>query len=406
MTTTEWPTGRDLTNKSIVVFICLSFLSLSVGTAPLALSSLSALAIWLLSGRCYKDRADWLGQEWLLPVSALCVLPWVAILWTSAPLEQAVKFAERSHYWLFAFVAASALKSERVLKNVLVCFVSGTAVIAIVRFMHFHEIIPKTAYLDKAFSASYITYSLFIVIAVALLAFFFRNISSTFGRLAIIVLIVGLVLALTQLYGRSGYLALVVLSPWLFATMFGRRRLIPVLVAVILTFTLMFTSQRVRERITLIPKEVKLYQLGVSSSYTASDGTRIPSSVGLRMMMWSDALKIFQRYPLFGAGTGAYQPEAQKINPENAWPHPHNSYLYILANHGILGFGLYGWLLMVTLKRAWRARDQLSGHTILAFLIVILIGSLTDTQVLSVATGIALGFITGIPTRKPTECAS
>jgi O-antigen ligase len=124
------------------------------------------------------------------------------------------------------------------------------------------------------------------------------------------------------------------------------------------------------------------------------------------MMMWSDALKIFQRYPLFGAGTGAYQHEAKKIDPENSLPHPHNSYLYILVNYGMLGIGLYGWLLLVTLKRSWRARDRLSGHSILAFLFVILIGSLTDTQVLSAATGIALGFISGIPTPPPTQCAS
>jgi len=87
-------------------------------------------------------------------------------------------------------------------------------------------------------------------------------------------------------------------------------------------------------------------------------------------------------------------------------PHPHNSYLYIVANYGLLGIGLYGWLFVVTLKRSWRARGQLSGHSVLAFLFVILIGSLTDTQVLSAATGIVLGFIAGIPTPSTTECAS
>jgi len=144
----------------------------------------------------------------------------------------------------------------------------------------------------------------------------------------------------------------------------------------------------------------------VSSSYTKSDGTQTPSSIGLRMMMWSDALKIFQLHPLLGAGTGAYQLEAKRINPEDVSPHPHNSYLYIVANYGLLGIGLYGWLFVVTLKRSWRARGQLSGHSVLAFLFVILIGSLTDTQVLSAATGIVLGFIAGIPTPSTTECAS
>lgn len=406
MTTTNWPPVRDLTYKAIIVFICLSFFSLSVGTAPLTLSSLSALAIWLLTGRCYKDRADWLGQEWLLPVSALCILPWVAILWSSAPIDQAVKIAERSHYWLFAFMAASAMKSVCSVQKVMVCFISGTTIIAVILCLYFNGIIPETAYLQKFSSLSYITYSLLVVVSILLLAFFYTTSTSLATKLPAAILMLFLAITITHLKGRSAYLSLAVLSPWLFVTMFGRRRRIPILVAVLLTLTLLFTSHRVRERISLIPKEIKLYQSGVISSYKTSDGTQLTSSVGLRIMMWNDALTIIRRYPLFGVGTGAYQHEAKKINPENAWPHPHNSYLYIAANYGILGIGLYGWLFVVTLKRGWRARDQLSGHSILAFLFVILIGSLTDTHVLSVATGIALGFIAGIPTPRSTTCAS
>lgn len=396
---------HDPTYKAITLFICLSFFSLSVGTAPLTLSSLAALAIWLFSGRCYRDRADWLKQDWFLPVSSLCVLPWVAILWSSAPVAQAVNFAGRSHYWLFAFVAASAMKSERTVQIVMVCFISGTTIIATILCLYANGIIPETAYLQNFSARSYITYSLLVVVSILLLAFFYNTSTTLYTKLPAAALILFLAIMVTQLKGRSAYLSLTVLSPWLFVTMFGRR-LIPVLVAVLVILALLVSSQRVRERIALIPKEIKLYQSGVSSSYQLSDGSSTPSSVGLRLMMWSDALKIFQHYPLFGAGTGAYQHEAKKINPENDLPHPHNSYLYILANYGILGIGLYGWLCAVTVRRSWRARDQLSGHSILAFLLVILIGSLTDTQVLSPATGIALGFVVGIPTPPPTKCAS
>jgi O-antigen ligase len=396
---------HDLTYKAITLFICLSFFSLSVGTAPLTLSSLTALAIWLLSGRCYRDRADWLGQEWLVPVSALCVLPWVAILWSSAPVDQSVNFAERSHYWLFAFLAASAMKSERTVQSVMVCFISGTTIIAILLCLYSNGIVPETAYLQKFSDRSYITYSLFIVVSILLLAFFYNEATTLCTKLPVAALILFLAITITQLKGRSAYLSLALLSPWLFATMFGRR-LFPVLVAVLVTLALMSTSPRVRERLALIPKEIKMYQSGASSYQTAIDGTQHESSIGLRLMVWSDALKIFQRYPLFGAGTGAYQHEAEIINPEDVLPHPHNSYLYILANYGILGIGLYGWLCAVTLRRSWRVRGQLSGHSILAFLLVILIGSLTDTQVLSAATGIVLGFISGLPTPPTTECAS
>jgi O-antigen ligase len=298
------------------------------------------------------------------------------------------------------------MKSEHTLQSVMVCFISGTTLMAIILCLYFIGIIPESAYLQRFTYHSYISYSLFVVVSILMLAFFYKASTTTVTKLVSAVLMLFLAITITQLKGRSAYLALVVLSPWLFVTMFGRHRLIPVLVAVPVTLALLLSSPRVRERLDLIPKEVKLYQSGGSASYTATDGSQLESSIGLRLMVWSDALKIFRHYPLFGAGTGAYQHEANKINPENKLPHPHNSYLFILVNYGLSGIGLYGRLLAVTLKRSWRARDQLSGHGILAFLLVILIGSLTDTQVLSTATGIALGFVAGIPTPPTTVCAS
>jgi O-antigen ligase len=92
-----------------------------------------------------------------------------------------------------------------------------------------------------------------------------------------------------------------------------------------------------------------------------------------------------------------------KIYPDHGFSHPHNSYLYIAVSYGLAGMVLYGWLLVVTVKRAWRTREQLSGYSILAVLSVLMIGSLTDTLILSVAPGILLGFTIGIPTQRSSR---
>jgi O-antigen ligase len=295
------------------------------------------------------------------------------------------------------------MKSERTLRYALVCFVSGTAIIAVVRFLYLLGIIPNCAYLDKAFLGSYITYSLFVVMAVVLLSFFFKGISTVSGKLVIVVLMVALVLEITQLNGRSGYLTLAVLSPWIFMTMFERRRLITVACGLLLLFALLVASPRVRERIALVPKEIKLYQSGVISSYKSADGALVTSSVGLHLQMWKSSLEVFRHHPLIGAGTNGYKYEAGKLYPDQGFSHPHNSYLYVAASYGLAGLALYGWLLVVTVKRAWQTREQLSGYSILAFLSVIMIGSLTDTLILSVAPGILLGFTAGIPTQQSSR---
>lgn len=381
---------------------------LPVGTAPLTLSSLLALAICLLSGVCSRDRADWQGQGWVLPLTLLIILPWAGMAWSSVPIGQSMHIAEKSHYWLFGFVSASAIKSTGSLRCILISYIAGTSIIGVMVLLFLNGLIPETAYLHNFLFRSYLTFSLLLVISIALLAFFYKT-APWPSRLLLIALMLLLALTITQLKGRSAYLSLALLSPWIYVTMMGRRRLIPVLAALLLTFMLMFSSGTVRERIALVPKEIKLYQTGVVSSYLLADGSSIPSSVGLHLQMWKGALEIFQRYPLFGAGTNGFQYEADKLYPGQGYSHPHNSYLFVAVSYGLAGLALYGWLLVVTVKRAWRTRDDLSGYSILAILSVILIGSLTDTVILSVAPGILLGFTVGIPAQPSSRqipCAS
>ena len=387
--------------QALLVTVCLTFFMLPVGTAPLTLSSLLALAICLLTGVCSRDRADWKGQEWVLPLTVLIILPWAGMLWSSSPFGQSLQIAVKSHYWFFGFVAAAAMKPAGSLRYILICFMAGTTIIAIMVFLFLNGYIPETAYLQNFLFRSYLTFSLLLVISIVLLAFFYKTSPRPY-KLLLLAVMLFLALTITQLKGRSAYLSLALLSPWIGITMFGRRRLIPILAALLLTFMLMFSSRTVRERIALIPKEIKLYQSGVVSSYM-TDGSSIPSSVGIHLQMWKSSLEIFQLYPVFGAGTNGFQYEADKLYPGHGFSHPHNSYLYVAASYGLAGMVLYGWLLVVTAKSAWRTREHLSGYSILAFLSVIMIGSLTDTLILSVAPGILLGFTVGIPTQQSSR---
>jgi len=389
----------------LALSVCLTFLLLPVGTAPFTLASLLALAIWLFSGIGVRDRNNWLCQEWVMPLAALVILPWIGMLWSGAPTDQALDLAKRSHYWLFALVAFTALKSGEWLKKALLCFVAGTTIISVIVMLYIAGIIPENAYLQKFQFYYYITFSLFLVISILLLAYFYRF--ALWPRNILIgALMLFLALTITCLKGRSAYLALLLLSPWMFMVLFRRCSLLVVCAAVVLTMVLMASSGTVRARLALIPKEIQLFTSGTSLTYQLPDGTVTPSSIGLRIRMWKNAANIFMEHPLIGAGTAGYKHETNKIDPTLTLTHPHNSYLYVATSYGLLGLGLYGWLLLATLRRAWRSRQTLSGHSILAFVLVILIASLTDTQILTAATGVALGFAVGIPTAENSPCVS
>jgi len=405
MTAPDEQLRRSPVQTALMICVCLTFFSLPVGTAPLTICSLASLAIWLFSGQCYTSRADWLGQDWFRPLAALFILPWLGIVWSSAQLSQSFDLAQRSHYWLFALVSFAAMKSEDSLKTMLACFITGTSLVAAIVMLYFYGFIPETAYLQKFQFIYYINFSLFLVISILLLAYFYRF--AVWPRNILIGgLMLFLALTITCLKGRSAYLSLLLLSPWMFTVLFRRYSTVAVLVAVLLTIALMATSGTVRTRLALIPKEIQLFMSGSSSTYQLPDGTSTPSSIGLRIRMWKNAATIFKNHPLIGAGTAGYKHETDKLDPSLSSSHPHSSYLYVATSYGVLGIGLYSWLLVITLRRGWRSRHSLSGHTILAFVLVILIGSLTDTQILTVSTGVALGFIVGIPTKITSLCAS
>ena len=380
---------------AILAAVCLTFFSFSISTALFTAASLLSLALWVMGG-AWQQRDTW-RQPWLLPVIALVLLPWFGLLWTSAPLSEAVSLAGRGHYWLFALVACFCLATEQRVRMLLSWYVAGSVLVAVMVMLYLAGLLPENAYLNKFQFVYYIAFSLHLVVALLVLAWFYRS-SVRPVRIAILLLMLFLAVTITCLKGRSAYLALALMAPWMCVTMFGRRRILPVCISLALTVAVLMSSATVRNRLALISREVDLYRSGSALSYRMPDGSEMPSSIGLRMVMWKNALEIFRRQPLLGAGTAGYLHETGRIDPGHRYSHPHNSYLYVAASYGLLGLGLYGWLLFVTLRRAWQARDRLSGHCILSFVFVILIASLTDTQIITAATGVALGFVVGIPT--------
>lgn len=391
--------------NALVLSVCLTFMVLPVGTALFTSASLLSLAIWLFSGVGVGDRKNWQDQLWVVPLAALVLLPWIGMLWSGASTVQSLDLAKRSHYWLFALVAFTSLKSPDWLRRSMISFIAGTTVISLIVMLYLAGIIPETTYLQKFQFYYYITFSLFQVIAILLLAYFYRC-SDWPRNLLIGGLMLFLAVSITCLKGRSAYLALLMLSPWMFTVMFRRCNMLLPLGAVVLTVGLMASSGTVRTRLALIPKEIALFKSGTSLTYQLPDGTVTPSSIGLRIRMWKNAVNIFMDHPLIGAGTAGYKHETDKRDPSLTLTHPHNSYLYVAASYGIMGIALYGWVLYITLKRGWSSRQSLSGHSILAFVLVVLIGSLTDTQIITAATGVALGFVIGIPTTVDSPCVS
>jgi|Deesub1362A_J573_1020465.scaffolds.fasta_scaffold00004_125 O-antigen ligase len=371
-------------------FLCVFFFA-PVATSPLVIAGILSLCVWVFSGKFIKERDRWLRQDWAKPVAVLILLPWIGLLW-SEDMETGLSFAKKSYYWLYAFAVAS-LTLRHSVEPLLKAFIAGLFIISAVSVMQFAGVIPLGGKLPTVFSGKSITASLLLVFGMLILSFYFTKADGLKRKGLIVFLLIFFFLALSAGSGRAGYLAFVLLSPLMVYNFLGQKHIIKVIVFTGLAVGMLFLSPVVQSRVAEVAKDIKAY-------HEMNPNT----SVGLRLHMWSGAIKIFLENPVIGTGTGGYQSAMRKykipqLAPEfQEFTQPHNSFLYMAANFGIVGLITLLWLFAVLLRNGWQNRKDIAGFSILSFTLVVLIGSLTDTQILSVATGILFAAFTGLQT--------
>jgi O-antigen ligase len=222
-----------------------------------------------------------------------------------------------------------------------------------------------------------------------LLSFLFADAQAGWMKALCVAGMAAYLVNLAVIPGRSGHLAFIVLSPVMLYQMLGKKRLIWIAVGAVALMALLFSSSTVRDRAALAVDEVRAYY----------DEGKVDTSVGMRLHMYDGAWRIFMEHPVIGAGTGGYEIEMDKRAASSNLPsfaHPHNSFLYMAASYGVVGLGVFVWMLAVFIRSAWRARKSLGGFAALAFALVLLVGSITDTQFLTLGTGTLFAMFVGM----------
>lgn len=368
---------------------CLLFFLLPIAKSPPLIAGGLVILIWVISGCFIKDYKIWLKQEWTPPVLLLIILPWAGLLWTN-DLANGIPFAEKSYYWLFAFAIASIPHAKTV--YFLWAFIAGLSLNVAIAILQYSGILP---YLKEGSATGfltginpYISYSLILVLGMLILSFYFNKVNNKWLKIVLIAMITAYIFNLSIIYGRSGYIAFIILSPFVIYNLAGKKHFLKSMIAAALLASLFFLSPTVQHRINLIKEEVNLYYQGHKNT-----------SVGLRLHMWDGAIKIFKDNPLIGVGTGGFENALKKYSSEpslSGLDQPHNSFLYMATSYGIIGILSILWLFFVFLKKGWKYRKNIQGYSMLMFGIILIIGSMTDTQILSRITGILFALFMGM----------
>jgi O-antigen ligase len=177
-------------------------------------------------------------------------------------------------------------------------------------------------------------------------------------------------------HGRSGHIAMLatlVYAVWHFCPPRWRRQLAAaaLVLAVLTSAGLVYSNHG---RYALIAQDIKRFQ----------QGDLLNNSIGLRLEFWRNGMLVFQERPVVGWGTGMYRKKycsygATQVSCEQGSYNPHNQFVLLAAELGIVGIAAY----LMFLGFLWRKAADLSpqGHYLSrSLLLMLLVHSLSDSS--------------------------
>jgi O-antigen ligase len=168
---------------------------------------------------------------------------------------------------------------------------------------------------------------------------------------------------LFMVQGRTGYLILLVLLGWFawaslarYALQRGKswgwtQSIGVLLLSTAVVVSAYFASPRLHERVSLVVAEVQAWQPNQEDQ---------SSSAGTRLNFYYNAVQIVAQHPLLGVGTGGFEAAfTEQIKGTNllTTPNPHNEFLLIAAQLGLLGLVV----LLYLFVSLWRAAPLLQS---------------------------------------------
>tara|TARA_R100001132_G_scaffold27598_1_gene36571 strand:- start:41367 stop:42695 length:1329 start_codon:yes stop_codon:yes gene_type:complete len=189
--------------------------------------------------------------------------------------------------------------------------------------------------------------------------------------------------------GRSGYVALGILIGLLMYQRLGVKGILPAAACIGLIGLVTYQhSERFQNRINQVVKEIREYRISNKSR----------NSVDLRLEFYGNGLQIAKTSPLMGSGVGSFAIKYRELMEQKGQvftENPHNEYVMLLVQNGIIGVVLFLSFFWVSWNttRGLTGIEQALGQAVLAvYLLVCMVNSL----MLDTTEGCLFGYLVGL----------
>jgi O-antigen ligase len=342
---------------------------------------------WLFAGR-FKEQFNRLKQN-PLSMPVLLIFLWVlfAISWSPASASEITNTLGKYSKLLLVFVLIGLLREPLWQRRCWYAFTAGMLFVVASVYANVFLQLPwsKTNNqgwgVDHTVAGTYITQNIMMAFFVVLCVMNVLNAQlrqlKAFWALASLLSSVT-ILQLTG--GRTGFVLIIVAlsffaySRWLSKLKLSKR-LLAMLFGIFAVVVLVQTTPQLHKRFELAFSEIQQYE---NNSH---------SSMGVRTMLVHKSGVLWAQSPILGHGTGAYHQAICDVLPKNTdcryySLHPESQFNLFAIEHGLIGLGLFFWLLLA-IYQSCKKLPLNERALCIGFLSIFIVSSLFNSSLFS-----------------------
>ncbi len=343
-------------------------------------------------------------SAWLLFGMLLVAVAYGATPWREAA-DTLAKYADLAFIPLFMLL----LSGEQYRQRALTAFIAAMGLTLLVSFLVELKLMPLQHWMNAAATVdnpavfhSHIAQNNMMAFTVFLALLKLRDALSV-GARAGWAIFAGLAATnvLFMVQGRTGYLILLVLLGWFAWTTSARyvrargktwgwlQGTAILLVMAGFIAAAYQASPRLHERVNLVKSELQAWQPNHGQS----------TSTGQRLDFYYNALQIVQQHPVIGVGTGGFPAAfAQQVQGSGALPthNPHNEYLMIAVQTGLIGLSLLLYLFYTEWRCAPMLATPFEQDAARGLVLAYLVNCLFNSALLDHSDGLLFAFLTAV----------
>jgi O-antigen ligase len=369
------------------ILVALIGFAIPISTALTNISCSLAILLLLAEGQ-YKQKFNTLSQQPLAMVALLLfTVMSLGFLYTPVSLVEAGRMLDKYRKLLYIPLFILLFADEKTRRWGLYAFLTAMGVTLFLSYLmtltgwSIGKGTPQNAFVFK----NYITQGLLMTLAAYFLAVYAWQ-QQRWYWLIIILLALYNILFLSE--GRTGYLIVFCLI-LLFAYQTYRWRgvIVGSLLLILLGGLIYSYSDVVKKRLESASANIHDYQQGETDT-----------SIGLRLEFYKNSLVLIAQSPLWGHGTGSFRYEYQQLaqlQGITATTNPHNEYLMIGVQWGLIGMGLFIYLLyQLGLLAVYLQPPQ--SWMVQGLIVTIAVGCLVNSLILDTTEGHLFAYLIGV----------